>query len=47
MSTVTLNPQIAYNGDKLPTPADVEHLHHMAHEQCFIANSMCCFRKDA
>jgi organic hydroperoxide reductase OsmC/OhrA len=40
VSTVTLHPQIAYSGDKLPTPADEEHLHHLAHEQCFIANSI-------
>jgi organic hydroperoxide reductase OsmC/OhrA len=40
VSSVTLHPQIAYSGDKLPTPADEERLHHLAHEQCFIANSI-------
>lgn len=40
VSLVTLNPKIAYSGDKLPTAADVEYLHHLAHEQCFIANSV-------
>jgi organic hydroperoxide reductase OsmC/OhrA len=40
VSSVTLDPQIAYGGDKLPTPADEERLHHLAHEQCFIANSI-------
>lgn len=40
VSSVTLYPQIAYSGDKLPTPEDEERLHHMAHEQCFIANSI-------
>jgi len=40
MSRVTLNPQIVYSGEKLPTPADEEHLHHLAHEQCYIANSI-------
>jgi organic hydroperoxide reductase OsmC/OhrA len=40
LSRVTLHPQIAYSGDKLPTPADEERLHHLAHEQCFIANSI-------
>jgi organic hydroperoxide reductase OsmC/OhrA len=40
VSSVTLQPQIAYSGDKLPTPADEERLHHLAHEQCFIANSV-------
>ena len=40
VSSVTLHPQIAYSGDKLPTAADEEHLHHLAHQQCFIANSV-------
>ncbi|HET9854911.1 MAG TPA: OsmC family protein [Methylomirabilota bacterium] len=40
VSAVTLNPRIAYGGAKPPTAADVEHLHHLAHEQCFIANSV-------
>ena len=38
MSRVTLNPKIVYSGEKKPTPADEEHLHHLAHEQCYIAN---------
>jgi organic hydroperoxide reductase OsmC/OhrA len=40
LSLVTLRPHIDYSGQKLPSPADVEHLHHLAHEQCFIANSI-------
>jgi organic hydroperoxide reductase OsmC/OhrA len=40
VSSVTLNPKIVYSGGKLPAPADEEHLHHLAHEQCFIANSI-------
>ena len=40
ISSVTLQPRIAYSGDKLPAPADQERLHHLAHEQCFIANSI-------
>jgi organic hydroperoxide reductase OsmC/OhrA len=40
ISLVTLRPRISYSGEKLPTPADEEHLHHLAHEQCFIANSI-------
>ncbi len=40
VSAVTLNPRIVYGGDKEPTAADVDHLHHLAHEQCFIANSV-------
>ena len=40
VSAVTLNPKIVYSGDKLPGAEDVEQLHHLAHEQCFIANSV-------
>ena len=40
VSSVTLNPKIVYSGEKLPTPTDEEHLHHLAHEQCLIANSI-------
>src|SRR6058998_4037608 len=40
ISAVTLRPQIVYGGDKRPTPADESRLHHLAHEQCFIANSV-------
>ena len=40
VSAITLRPRIAWSGEKLPTPADLERLHHAAHEQCFIANSI-------
>jgi organic hydroperoxide reductase OsmC/OhrA len=40
VSTVTLRPRIVWSGDKLPTPADLDRLHHRAHEECFIANSI-------
>lgn len=40
VSLVTLNPKIVYSGEKSPTPADEERLHHLAHEQCYIANSV-------
>jgi organic hydroperoxide reductase OsmC/OhrA len=37
---VTLNPQIVYGGDKRPTHEEEAHLHHLAHEQCFISQSV-------
>jgi organic hydroperoxide reductase OsmC/OhrA len=40
VSTVTLRPRIVWSGDKLPPPAEIEQLHHRAHEDCFIANSI-------
>ena len=40
ISLVTLHPKIVYSGDKTPSPADEKQLHHLAHEQCYIANSI-------
>ena len=40
VSLVTLYPKISYGGDKSPSPMVEKHLHHLAHEQCFIANSI-------
>jgi organic hydroperoxide reductase OsmC/OhrA len=40
VSNVALHPNIVYSGDKLPTPEDEAKLHHLAHENCFIANSV-------
>jgi organic hydroperoxide reductase OsmC/OhrA len=40
ISSIELSPTIIYGGAKFPTPADEEILHHHAHEQCFIANSV-------
>jgi len=40
VSLITLHPQIAYGGGKLPTAEEEAHLHHLAHEQCYIANSI-------
>lgn len=40
VSTITLDPQIAWIGDKLPTAEDIAHLHHEAHEKCYIANTI-------
>jgi organic hydroperoxide reductase OsmC/OhrA len=40
VSEVTLHPRIVYSGDTTPTASEAAHLHHLAHEQCFIANSI-------
>ena len=40
VNEVTLHPKISYSGEKLPSSEDEEHLHHSAHEQCFIDNSV-------
>jgi organic hydroperoxide reductase OsmC/OhrA len=39
VSRVTLAPKISY-GDREPTADELAHLHHAAHEGCFIANSV-------
>ncbi|MDB5464153.1 MAG: putative redox protein regulator of disulfide bond formation [Phenylobacterium sp.] len=39
VSKVTLHPEIRYQG-RHPTPAERDHLHHAAHQVCFIANSV-------
>jgi len=40
INRVKLSPKIEYSGSKLPAPSDERRLHHLAHEQCFIANSV-------
>ena len=40
MSAVMLHPKIVFSGEKIPTAAEQEHLHHLSHEQCYIANSV-------
>jgi organic hydroperoxide reductase OsmC/OhrA len=40
VSAITLHPKIAWGGGKKPTAAELESLHHKAHEQCFIAASI-------
>lgn len=40
VSKVTLRPAINWSGEKVPTASEIDHLHHEAHEQCFIANSV-------
>jgi organic hydroperoxide reductase OsmC/OhrA len=39
VTRVTLKPEITYEGRR-PTPEERDHLHHQAHEECFIANSV-------
>jgi organic hydroperoxide reductase OsmC/OhrA len=40
VSKVTLAPAVTFSGTKRPMPADVDALHHRAHEECFIAHSV-------
>lgn len=40
MTVVTLKPEVAFSGEKLPTQDQINKMHHQAHEECFIANSV-------
>ena len=40
MTEVTLRPVVEFSGDRLPTQDELDAMHHSAHEQCFIANSV-------
>lgn len=40
VSHVTLAPRIVFSGEKRPTRADVERIHHRSHEECYLANSV-------
>jgi organic hydroperoxide reductase OsmC/OhrA len=40
MTEVVLHPRIVFSGEKQPTAADLDQLHHQAHEECYIANSV-------
>ena len=40
VSKVTLDPRIAFLGEKRPSPDEIAELHHRSHEECFIANSV-------
>ena len=40
VSSVALTPTIVYGGDRRPTGDEESRLHHAAHDQCFISNSV-------
>jgi organic hydroperoxide reductase OsmC/OhrA len=40
MTLVTLRPRVDFSGTKQPTRDQLMALHHRAHEECFIANSV-------
>ena len=40
VTKVTLKPKIVFSGDKKPTHQQLEKMHHLSHENCFIANSV-------
>ena len=40
MTLVTLKPMVIFSGSKIPENTEIEALHHEAHKNCYIANSV-------
>ena len=40
ITKVVLRPQATYSGERIPDREKIERMHRLAHEQCFIANSV-------
>ena len=40
MTRVLLRPRVIFSGEEQPRAEELKELHHKAHEQCFIANSV-------
>ena len=40
MTRVTLRPRATFTGERQPGREQIEKIHHLAHERCFIANSV-------
>ena len=40
VTRIVLRPRIVYGGERAPTAEELENLHHAAHEECYIANSI-------
>jgi organic hydroperoxide reductase OsmC/OhrA len=40
ITRITLRPRIEFSGETRPSPAELDALHHAAHDSCYIANSL-------
>ena len=40
ITRVELRPKLTWSGDRVPTAEELDKMHHAAHENCFIANSV-------
>jgi organic hydroperoxide reductase OsmC/OhrA len=40
ITRITLRPKIVFSGERQPTRAELDEMHHAAHEDCYIANSI-------
>lgn len=40
ITRISLHPRIEFSGDRSPSAEELQSLHHLAHDECFIANSL-------
>jgi organic hydroperoxide reductase OsmC/OhrA len=40
VTRVELRPKLTWGGDRMPTAEEIDKMHHAAHDNCFIANSI-------
>jgi organic hydroperoxide reductase OsmC/OhrA len=40
IAVVTLHPEVTFSGERRPTRAELDQMHHDAHDECYIANSV-------
>lgn len=40
ITRVVLRPHIVFSGDRRPTAEELDNIHHLSHESCYIANSI-------
>ncbi|MBS1914535.1 MAG: OsmC family protein [Bacteroidetes bacterium] len=40
ITRIVLRPDIVFSGAAIPSAEEIRHLHHLAHENCYIANSL-------
>jgi organic hydroperoxide reductase OsmC/OhrA len=40
LSRITLRPSVSFSGERVPTREEVNAMHQLAHEECYIANSV-------
>jgi len=40
ISKITLRPHVTFSGEKTPSAEEMQAMHHSAHEECFIAQSL-------
>jgi organic hydroperoxide reductase OsmC/OhrA len=40
MTAITLRPEVVFGGEVRPSAADLDAIHHAAHDKCYIANSI-------